>query len=291
VAAAAGATELSGRPTAFPFLSAMPTLGRIRYLEARPPSSVRPRGTVVLVHAFPLNARMWEPQLALAADGWHVVAPHLSGFDGGVHDPHASSIGDYAGDVIDLLDGLHVKDAVVGGLSMGGYVAFAMLRHASSYVRALVLADTRAQADSPAVTEGRKRMLEMIGARGGAAADAVADDMVPKLLGASTRRLRPDLVERVRALVTSNAPERIAEAVHVLMTRPDSTPLLHTIHVPTLVLVGAEDTLTPPADAEAMRRAISGARLEVVPGAGHLSNLEQPDRFNEALAAFLTHRV
>ena len=265
----------------------MPTIGKLRYLEA-PSQGERPRGTLVLLHAFPLNARMWEPQLALAAHGWRVVAPHFRGFDGGIGDPPASTVDDYAGDVIDLLDALHVEDAVVGGLSMGGYVAFAMLRLAPRYVRGLILADTRSQADTPEGVAGRKRMLQLLAEKGPA---AVADEMIPKLLGASTRANRPELADRVRALALSNPPEAIAGGIRALMTRPDSTPLLRTIHCPTLIVVGEEDTLTPPALSEEMHRAIAGSELIIVPGAGHLSSFEQPDAFNSALAAFLTHRV
>src|SRR5262245_30958147 len=127
----------------------VPDIGRLRYLEALPAASVRPRGTLLLVHAFPLNGRMWEPQLTLAAQGWHVIAPHLRRFGGATDEPPASSLEDYAGDIIDLLDTVHIKDAVVCGLSMGGYIAFALLRHAPNYVRALILADTRSQADTP----------------------------------------------------------------------------------------------------------------------------------------------
>src|ERR1700681_801337 len=210
----------------------MPPAARVRYLEAPPSGSGRPRGTLVLVHAFPLNARMWEPQLALADHGWHVVAPQLRGFDGGDAHPGARSIDDYAGDVIDLLDALHVEDAVVGGLSMGGYVAFAIFRHAPRYVRALMLADTRSEADTPEGVAGRKQMLQLIAEKGAA---AVADAMLPKLLGETTRAGRPDLAERVRSLILSNSSDAIAGAVHALMTRQDSTPLLPTIHCPTLV--------------------------------------------------------
>jgi 3-oxoadipate enol-lactonase len=265
----------------------MPTVGNVRYLEA-PPQGNRPRGTLVLLHAFPLNARMWEPQLALAAQGWRVIAPHLRGFDGGTTDPPASTVDDYAGDVIDLLDGLHVEDAVIGGLSMGGYAAFAILRHAPRYVRALILADTRSQADTPEGKAARTRMLQLLAEKG---PPAVVEEMIPKLLGASTQASRPEQAERVRALALSNPAEAIAGAIRALMTRPDSTPLLSTIHCPTLIVVGAEDTLTPPALSEEMHRAIAGSQLVVVPGAGHLSSLEQPDAFNSALAAFLTHRV
>jgi pimeloyl-ACP methyl ester carboxylesterase len=231
---------------------------------------------------------MWEPQLALAEHGWHVIAPQFRGFDGGTDDPLASSLDDYAADVIDLLDALHVQDAVFGGLSMGGYVAFAVFRHAPRYVRGLILADTRSQADTPEAVEGRKRMLRLVTDKG---ASAIADEMIPKLLGDSTRARHPDVVERVRSLVLSNSPESIAGAIQALMTRPDSTPLLGTVHCPTLIVVGDEDVLTPRAQSEEMQAVIGSAELAIVAGAGHLSSLERPDIFNAALARFLTHRV
>ena len=265
----------------------MPNAGKLRYLEA-PPQGDRPRGTLVVLHAFPLHARMWDPQLALAAYGWRVLAPHLRGFADGADDQTASTIDDYAGDVIDLLDTLHIEDTVVGGLSMGGYLAFALLRRAPGYLRGLVLADTRPQADTPEAVENRKRMLRTLADRG---PSAVADEMVPKLLGTSTRANRPDTTDRVRAMILSNSPDAIAGAIRALMSRPDSTPLLSTIRCPTLIVVGEEDTLTPPALSEEMHRAIAGSELVIVPGAGHLSNLEQPTAFNSSLARFLTHRV
>ena len=266
----------------------MANIGRLRYLDAPPPSDQRSRGTVLLIHAFPLNARMWDQQLALAATGWRVIAPQLRGFDDGAGDPPASSVDDYAGDVIDLLDALHVEQAVVGGLSMGGYVAFALLRLAARYIQGLILADTRSQADTPEGIAGRVRMLQVVQDRG---PSAVADEMIPKLLGETTRRLQPAIEARVRSLVTANSGEAIAGAVRALMTRPDSTPLLASIHVPTLIVVGEEDTVTPPALSEEMHRAIGGSQLVRIPRAGHLSNLEQPESFNAALAAFLSHRV
>ena len=268
----------------------MPNVGKLRYLEA-PSQGERPRGALVLLHAFPLNARMWEPQLVLAAHGWRVIAPHLRGFDGGTGDPPASTVDDYAGDVIDLLDALHINDAVVCGLSMGGYVAFALLRLAPRYVRALVLSDTRSQADTPEGVEARKRMLQLIADNPATGPAAVADEMIPKLLGASTRANLPELADRVRDLILSNPPEAIEGGVRALMARPDSTPLLRTIHCPTLIVVGAEDTITPPALSEEMHRAIAGSELTIIPAAGHLSSFEQPAAFNSALASFLTHRV
>jgi pimeloyl-ACP methyl ester carboxylesterase len=231
---------------------------------------------------------MWEGQLALAEDGWRVIAPQLRGFDGATGDPPAASIDDYAGDVVDLLDALHIQAAVIGGLSMGGYVAFAMFRHAARYFQGLILADTRSQADTPDGVEGRKRMLRLVQDNG---SSAVADEMLPKLLSESTRTKRPDVVKHVRSLVLSSSVDAIGGAICALMTRPDSTPLLPSMHFPTLILVGAEDTVTPPAAAEEMHRGIAGSELIVIPEAGHLTNLEQPESFNRALARFLSHRV
>ena len=187
----------------------MPAIGKFGYLEALPRSSGRPERTLVLIHAFPLNARMWEPQLALAEAGWRVIAPHLRGMNGGP--PHApvATMDDCAADVIDLLDALHIENAVIGGLSMGGYVAFALFRHAPRYFRGMVLADTRPQADTPEAIEGRKRLLGVVREKGAA---AVADEMLPKLLGETTRRNRPDLVAHVGDLVRSNPPDAIAGA-------------------------------------------------------------------------------
>jgi 3-oxoadipate enol-lactonase len=231
---------------------------------------------------------MWEPQLELADLGWRVIVPQLRGFDDGAGEPPAASIDDYAGDIIDLLDGLHIHDAVVGGLSLGGYVTFGLLRHAASYVRGLILADTRTAADTPDGVQGRTRMLQLLAEKG---PSAIADEMIPKLLGASTMARRPDVVARVRALVLDNPSSAIAGAIGALMTRPDSAPLLPSIHVPTLIVVGDEDTLTPPPMSEEMHRGIGGSELVTIPGAGHLSSLEQPAAFNAALARFLSHRV
>ena len=269
----------------------MPSTSRFRYLEALPPHTQsgpsRPESVLLLLHAFPLNAGMWEQQLALAELGWRVIAPDLAGFGDSPASP-VSSMDDYAGGVVDLLDALHIHQAVVGGLSMGGYVAFAMMRHATRYVRALVLSDTRSQADTPEGVEGRRRMLALLEEKGPA---GVADEMIPKLLGSSTLATSPEIVARVRSLILSNSAEAIAGAIRALMSRPDSTPLLHTIHCPTLIIVGEDDTLTPPGLSREMHTAIAGSELVTIPGAGHLTSMEQPAAFNDALAGFLSHRV
>jgi pimeloyl-ACP methyl ester carboxylesterase len=231
---------------------------------------------------------MWERQLILAEGGWRVIAPHFRGFDGGDQDPDGSSVDDYAGDVIDLLDALHVNNAVIGGVSMGGYVTFALFRHAPQYFRAMILADTRPQADAPEAAEGRRKMLATLRANG---VRAVVEDMLPKLLGETTRRTRPDVPDEVKALASASSERAVAAAISVLMTRPDSTPLLSSIHCPALIVVGEEDTLTVPQISHDMHRAMPGSELVVVPQAGHLPNLERPDFFNDAVGAFLRNRV
>lgn len=231
---------------------------------------------------------MWDDQLPLAGGGWRIIAPELRGFGDGAADPPTTSIDDYAGDAIDLLDALHIGDAVVAGLSMGGYIAFAMFRHAPGYFRGLVLADTRAEADSPDGVEGRRRMRQLVRDKGAA---AVADELLPKLVGDTTRRTRPEVLDRLRAQIEHSPIAAIDGALVALMMRPDSTPTLGKIHCPTLVVVGEEDTITPPPSSDAMARGIAGAELVTIAGAGHMSNMEQPAAFNEALARFLEHRV
>jgi pimeloyl-ACP methyl ester carboxylesterase len=152
----------------------------------------------------------------------------------------------------------------------------------------MILADTRPQADTPEARAGRIRMQALLAEQG---PQGVADEMMPKLLSAETIRTKPEIVERVRSLILASAPAAIAAAITALMTRSDSTALLADIQCPTLVIVGDDDTLTPPALSRDMQRAISGAELVTVSNAGHLSSLERPDLFNSALARFLDQRV
>jgi pimeloyl-ACP methyl ester carboxylesterase len=262
--------------------------GRFRYLDIPSGGGGRPRGTLVLIHGFPLGPMMWEPQFSLAGRGWRIIVPELRGFGAGAGDPPVTSIDDYAADTIDLLDTLHVETAVIAGLSMGGYIAMAMFRHAPRYFLAMVLADTKSPGDSPEAVTGRKAMQQLVRDKGPA---ATADALLPKLVGDTTRRARPDVIDTLRTLITGNSVESIAGALDALMTRPDSTPTLATIYCPVQIFVGDEDALTPPPLSEQMHRDIAGSELVVIKGAGHMSNLEQPEPFNAALARFLDHRV
>lgn len=251
------------------------------------------RQTLVLIHGFPLDAAMWQPQLEAVPPGWRFIAPDLPGFgetdtvnsNGTDAD---SSITDYAADVIDLLDHLHIDTAVIGGVSMGGYVSFAIFRLAPRYFAGLVLSDTRAHADTDEGRAARRQMIDLVDREGAA---AVARQMVPKLFAPQSAKDRPELIRETRVTIESASPDALKTAIQCLMTRPDSTPQLAQIHCPTLIIVGREDGLTPVADSETMHRLIPGSTLEIVEGAGHMPGLERPDDFNAALLSFLATRV
>lgn len=257
----------------------------IAYLDSAPRDGNR--RTVVLLHAFPIGANLWEPQMRHVPDGWRLITPDLRGFGGSTEPDSASavSMADYAEDVIDLMDELGVPRAVIGGASMGGYAAFALLQAAGDRVDGVILANTRAGADSPEARANRRNMLALVDREG---PSGVARDMMPKLLGRTTQETNPEIEAFVRRLIKQQSPEAIRTAIHRMMHRQDSTPLLPRIDVPTLVITGEEDTLIPVEESRAMAGAIPGAALVIVPRAGHLASLEQPDAFNQALSGFLT---
>jgi 3-oxoadipate enol-lactonase len=258
----------------------------ISYLDVIGAGPAAPSRTLVLLHAFPLAADMWRPQLAAVPPGWRFIAPDLRGFgqSSGGDTSAPASVDDYAQDVFALLDHLGLDRVVLGGLSMGGYGAFAALRLAPERVGGLVLADTRSEADGEAARKSRDAMVETL-AHGGAA--AVFERMLPGLLGATTRASRLEVVERVRALALAQPVEGIRRGIQRLKSRPDSTPRLARIACPTLIVVGDEDQITGVDDARQMHDRIPGAELAVISRAGHLTNLEQPGEFNAALARFL----
>jgi len=247
---------------------------------------------VVLLHAFPLSADMWRPQLERIPDGWRFIAPDLLGF-GPVQDLSSSSGGritmeDYARGVGDFLDGLEIDTAIIGGLSMGGYVTFAMFRLAPERFTGAILADTRAEADTAEGRAGRAKMRDVLAERGAA---AIADQMVPKLLSEGARRDQPDLVAWVRRTIEAQPAAALEGALAAMMGRPDSRADLRRMKVPTLVIVGEADEITPPEVATEMQQRLTRAQLVTIPGAGHLSNLEAPDAFSRALDDFLLAHI
>jgi 3-oxoadipate enol-lactonase len=241
---------------------------------------------IVLLHAFPLTARMWLPQLLAAPAGWRVIAPDLAGL-GSTDDQEGdrAALDDYANDVLTLLDQLQIDRAHVGGLSLGGYVALAVARLAPERVTGLVLADTKAPADNAEQRAARDRLITIVDAGG---PDAVATEMLPRLVSQTSAREQPELLAEIRAQIGLNRAPGLRRAILRLRDRPDAGPGLSAVTVPTLVLVGDEDIPTPIADAEFLARHIRGARLEILAGAGHLSNLERPEAFTAALTRFLT---
>jgi 3-oxoadipate enol-lactonase len=237
--------------------------------------------TLVLIHAFPLGARMWAPQLS-AFEGWRIITPSLPGFDGSA--PGRATMEAFARRINGHLDRLEIEHAVFAGLSLGGYVTFAVIRQRPDRASALILADTRCGADSEEGRAGRLRLLGILDQKGPA---GVFEDMRPKLFGETTHVGRPDVVAAAKEMAESQKPGAIEDSIRAMLDRPDCTPLLATIRVPTLIVVGEEDTLTPPAESERIQREIRGSTLVRIPGAGHLPNLEDPAAFNATVSIFL----
>jgi 3-oxoadipate enol-lactonase len=253
---------------------------RLQYAEA---GSGEP--ALVLLHAFPLHSGMWAPQLEGLSSDRRVIAPDLLGF-GGSDAPESmyryTMLG-YADLVAGLLDRLGLDRVVVGGLSMGGYVAFAFLRQYPERVSALILADTRAEADTTEAYERRTDQQDQVARIG---TTALIEVLLAGLLSDHTKATRLDLVEQVRRLMANPAAGFIG-ALEAMKHRPDATEELSAIAVPTLVIVGEDDSLSPPEVARDMHERIKGSTLAVLPRAGHLSNLEAAEEFNAAVAGFL----
>lgn len=243
--------------------------------------------TLLLVHGFPLNRTMWRPQLG--ADGLagaaHIIAPDLRGHGQTAAPPGPYAMDRFADDLRALLDHLGIDRVVYCGLSMGGYIGFAFIRRYAARLAGLALADTRAGADTAEARAAREDLARLVEREGSAAA---ADRLLPRYVAPATLRERPDIMAEIRAMIAGTAPTGLAAAARGLAARPDSTATLSQIAVATAVIVGAEDALTPPAEAERLHAAIPNSALTVIGGAGHLTNLEQPAAFNAAVRDLLT---
>lgn len=239
---------------------------------------------LVLLHGFPFNRSMWREQAAALSGAYRVVTPDLRGHGRTTATDEPATMEEMADDVAALLDELQVERAVVGGLSMGGYVTLAFCRKYAERVSGVVLADTRATPDNE---EGRRTREETARRALAEGMGPIADAMTPKLLAPSTLERSPEVVARVREMILGTEPRGAAAALRGMALRRDQTDLLPRLRVPALVVVGSEDSLTPPADAEAMRDLMHDSRLVTLDGAGHASNLERADEFNLALREFL----
>ncbi|HMS85260.1 MAG TPA: alpha/beta fold hydrolase [Nitrospira sp.] len=233
---------------------------------------------IVFLHAFPLNRSMWTEQENALSSQFRVMTIDLRGHGESDAPLWHYTLDQAADDVRGLLDHLSIKQAVFVGLSMGGYILFAFYRKYAERVKGMILADTKAQADTE---DGKRARFEMAQIAYKQGPSAIADIMIPKLLSPGTIQTRPALVQRVRTMIEGNQVSGIAGDLMAMAERPDSIPHLQQIRCPTQVIVGELDVPTPPADARLMAERIPNARLAVIPGAGHLSNLEQPELFNQ----------
>jgi 3-oxoadipate enol-lactonase len=238
---------------------------------------------LLLIHGFPLDRSMWAHQIATLAR-WRRIAPDLRGCGFSDAPEQGYTMAAYADDLVRLLDRLRAERAVVAGHSMGGYVAFEMLRRHRERVMGLILVDTRAGADTSEGRKGRDALIEVARTQGPA---AVAEHLLPRLVGRSTQRTQPQVLEQVREMARRTPVPGMVGALTAMRDRPDSTPHLAAIDVPTLVVVGEEDELTPPPMARAMTSAIPSAAMTTIPGAGHLAPLEAPTAVTRVIAEFL----
>ncbi len=239
---------------------------------------------LVLFHGYPLNRTIWEQQVTELAGRAHVIAPDLWGF-GESAPREGTTMGTYADEVRDLLDARGIQEpAILGGLSMGGYIVFEFFRRYPERVAGVILANTKATPDSVEAKAGRDQSATLAQEKG---AGAIAAQMVPKLLSPKTYSSNPQVAEQVAHIITTATVEGIVAALRAMRDRPDSTPTLAAIKVPALVLAGVDDQIFPRSEFEKMARALPRGKLELLPDAGHVSSLEQPDLFNRAVRQFL----
>ncbi len=239
---------------------------------------------LVLLHAFPMNSRMWAPQVEALSEDRRVITPDHPGFGSSPHPPAQPDMRYYAEQVRDLLDLLKLDRVVLGGLSMGGYVAFACLRLFPERVSALLLANTRPDPDSEEVKQARRELARRVAEEG---VGVLPKLQMERLLAPQTLRSNKAVVEYVRDIMLESSPDGVVAALGAMRERPDSTPLLGEIKVPTLVIGGAEDAISTPEVMGKMAVKIPDSEHLTLEGAGHLSNLEAPEEFNAALTGFL----
>ena len=238
---------------------------------------------IVFIHGFPFDRTMWRHQLA-GLSRWQRIALDLRGAGASSVPADGYSVARYADDIVQVLDTLGLDEAVVCGLSLGGYILFELLRRHAGRVRAAVFCNTKAAADTDEARRGRDEMV-VLAEREGAA--AVAERLMPQVLAPATFAAQPDVVAHVREMIHRTPVPGIVGALRALRDRPDSTPTLAAIRVPVLVVAGEDDKIAPAEGARAMAAAIPGALFAVIPAAGHLAPLEQPLATSRAVADFL----
>ncbi|CAG0937741.1 3-oxoadipate enol-lactonase [Thermoflexales bacterium] len=236
---------------------------------------------LLLIHGFPLDRTLWRTQIAGLSQIFRVIAPDLRGFgQSSDTDGEAVTMDQYAADLKSLLDSVNVKQAVVGGISMGGYIALAFYAQYPDRVKGLILANTRAIPDAE---EGKQSRLANAQKVGEAGSSFLVETMAPKMLGSAAK---PEIEIAVRSMMARQHAPGVMSALRGMAVRPDRTTLLRFATVPTLIVSGSEDALIPPADSEAMQALMPNSRLVIIPDAGHLSNLDKADAFNHVVREF-----
>lgn len=242
---------------------------------------------LLLLHAFPLEASMWDAQVAALSGRYRCLRPDFWGCGSSPPPPGGVTIDGYAAVLLEELDRLGVADFAVCGVSMGGYMEFALLRAARERVRALVLSNTRAAADDDAARAARMTMIDEVRAGG---VEAIVEPMTKRLLCAGCQR-EAHIADPVRGRIRMCSDAGVIAAIEAIAGRPDSTAMLRDIGVPTLVVCGTADVIVPIEESRAMAAAIHGAELHEFEGAAHLANLEQPQAYTSALGQFLDRTV
>ena len=242
------------------------------------------RDAVVLIHGFPFSHEMWSEQIELLKTGYRVIAYDLRG-----HGRSGVGDGQYAleffvDDLVGLLDQLKIRRAVLCGLSLGGYIALRAVERNPERIGGLILCDTQSQSDS---NEAKLRRAATIKAVKTDGVNAYAEGFVKALFAPHTITAKPDVVERIKGTIRSTSPLGICGTLLALAGRTDATASLAGIRVPTLIIVGEHDTITPPSRSEEMRSKIPDSVLHIIPDAAHMSNLENPEAFNKQLLDFL----
>jgi 3-oxoadipate enol-lactonase len=240
---------------------------------------------LVLLHPFPMHREFWRGVAPQLAGSYQLVMPDLRGHGDSPAGDGEATMQKHAEDLAGICDAAGVKRGIFAGVSIGGYILFEFWRRYPERVRALILCDTKAQPDTPQARGDRLKMADQVERSG---TSVYIESMLPKLLGESTHAHRPELVERARRMMSQPPPPAMASVLRGMASRPDSVPTLAGINVPTLVIVGEEDKLTPRADSEFMQKHIRGSQLQAIPAAGHYSPFEQPEATARIMLSFLS---
>jgi pimeloyl-ACP methyl ester carboxylesterase len=252
----------------------------INYIEHGTPQGL----PVVFIHGFPLSHEMWGPQIHVMPNIIHAIAYDVRGHGGSDVGDGQYTIDIFVDDLIALLDHRLVKKAVLCGLSMGGYIALRTFERHSDRVLGLILCDTKSEPDTDAAKIKRTETVEAVKAKG---VRAFAEDFVKAIFWEKTFETNPDVIAFIKQLIYTNSLRGICGTLFALASRTDTTSVLSSLHIPTCILVGEHDKVTPPSDARSMYRIIAGSELHILPNAAHMSNLENTQDFNERLMAFL----